>query len=166
MQSYPYIVTISSEKGGVGKTTLATNLAVYLKALREELPVTILSFDNHFTIDRMFELKGQPLKGTVHDMLMGAGAAGIIHTGQYGVGYIPPLWRPGLADGIEAVSTAEARDMARRLAREEGLFAGTSAGANVVAALREGLRLGPRARVVTLLPDSGLKYLSTELYRA
>jgi len=89
MQSFPYIVTISSEKGGVGKTTLATNLAIYLKAMREELPVTILSFDNHFTIDRMFEHKGQQLKGTVHDMLMGTRACELVHVGQYGVGYIP-----------------------------------------------------------------------------
>ena len=89
MQSYPYIITISSEKGGVGKTTLATNLAIYLKAMREDLPVTLFSFDNHFTIDRMFELKGQALKGDVHDMLMGAQAADVVHTGQYGVGYIP-----------------------------------------------------------------------------
>jgi len=89
MQSFPYIVTISSEKGGVGKTTLATNLAIYLKAMREELPVTILSFDNHFTIDRMFEHKGQQLKGTVHDMLLGTRACELVHVGQYGVGYIP-----------------------------------------------------------------------------
>ena len=52
----PYIVTISSEKGGVGKTTLATNLAIYLKALHEELPVTLLSFDNHFSVDQMFSI--------------------------------------------------------------------------------------------------------------
>ena len=89
MQAYPYIITISSEKGGVGKTTLATNLAIYLKAMREELPVTILSFDNHFTIDKMFELKGQTLAGDVHDMLMGAKASEVVHIGQYGVGYIP-----------------------------------------------------------------------------
>jgi len=89
MQSYPYIITISSEKGGVGKTTLATNLAIYLKAMREELPVTILSFDNHFTIDKMFNHKGQQLKGDVHDMLLGAKASTVVHVGQYGVGYIP-----------------------------------------------------------------------------
>jgi cysteine synthase A len=63
------------------------------------------------------------------------------------------------------VSTAEANAMARRLAREEGLFAGTSSAANVVAALRVAERLGAGATVVTLLADSGLKYLSTGLYR-
>ena len=54
--------------------------------------------------------------------------------------------------------------MARRLAREEALFAGTSSGANVVAALRVAERLGPDATLVTLMIDSGLKYLSTDLY--
>lgn len=55
--------------------------------------------------------------------------------------------------------------MARRLAREEGLFAGASSGANVVAALRVAKRLGPGATVVTILVDSGLKYVTTEVYR-
>ena len=54
-------------------------------------------------------------------------------------------------------------DMARRLAREEALFAGTSTGSNVVAALRVAERLGPDASVATLACDSGLEYLSTEL---
>jgi cysteine synthase len=82
-----------------------------------------------------------------------------------GIGFIPPLWEPHLVDEIEAVSTADAWAMARRLAREEGLFAGASSGANVVAALRVAARLGPGATVVTILCDSGLRYLSTELYR-
>ncbi len=89
MTDYPYLVTISSEKGGVGKTTLATNLAIFLKALNENLPVSILSFDNHFTVDRMFEIKGQPLKGDVADFLRGAPGGELLHTGQYGVSYIP-----------------------------------------------------------------------------
>ena len=63
------------------------------------------------------------------------------------------------------MSTADAWAMTRRLAREEGLFAGASGGANVVAALRIAERLGPDATVVTILCDSGLRYLSTELYR-
>jgi len=83
-----------------------------------------------------------------------------------GLGFIPPLWNPSLVNEIMMVSTDEAKTMARRLAREEGLFAGTSSGANVVAALRVAQRLGPRATVVTLLVDSGLRYISTDLYRS
>jgi len=82
-----------------------------------------------------------------------------------GIGYTPPLWDPGLVDEIMAVQTNEAKAMARRLAREEGLFAGTSSGANVIAAIRLAERLGPDATVVTLMVDSGLKYLSTDVYR-
>ncbi len=81
------------------------------------------------------------------------------------IGYIPPLWDPAPVDEIVPVSTADAKDMARRIAREEALFAGTSSGANVVAALQIAARLGRGARVVTLLADSGLKYLSTDVYR-
>jgi cysteine synthase len=81
-----------------------------------------------------------------------------------GIGYTPPLWEPTLVDEIVPVATEEAKAMARRLAREEALFAGTSSGANVVAAIRVAARLGPGARVVTLMADSGLKYLSTDVY--
>jgi cysteine synthase A len=82
-----------------------------------------------------------------------------------GIGYTPPLWEPALVDDILPVSTAAAEDMARRLTREEAIFAGTSSGANVVAAIQMAERLGPEARVVTLMVDSGLKYLSTDVYR-
>jgi cysteine synthase A len=81
-----------------------------------------------------------------------------------GIGFIPPLWEPDLVNGIEMVTTEEAKAMARRLAREEGIFAGTSSGANVVAALRVAERLGPDATVVTIVVDSGLRYLSTDVY--
>lgn len=76
-----------------------------------------------------------------------------------------PLWRDGLADEIQTVSTAEAMATARLLARREGIFAGTSTGANVAAALRVAARLGTGRTVVTVAVDSGMKYLSTELYR-
>ncbi len=82
-----------------------------------------------------------------------------------GIGYTPPLWEPTLVDDILPVRTDDAKDMARRIAREEALFAGTSSGANVVAAIRVAERLGPDAKVVTLMADSGLKYLSTDVYR-
>ncbi len=81
-----------------------------------------------------------------------------------GIGFLPPLWEPGMVNEILPVSTDEAKAMAQRLAREEGLFTGTSSGANVVAALRVAQRLGPQATVVTLLVDSGLRYISTDLY--
>ena len=82
-----------------------------------------------------------------------------------GIGFVPPLWEPERVNEIQAVSTSDAKAMTRRLASEEGLFAGTSSGANVVAALRIAQRLGPGATVVTLLCDSGLRYLSTDVYR-
>jgi len=81
-----------------------------------------------------------------------------------GIGYTPPLWKPELFDEILAVKTDDAKAMARRLAREEGLFAGTSSGANVVAAIQIAKELGPDSVVVTLMVDSGLKYISTDVY--
>jgi len=83
-----------------------------------------------------------------------------------GIGYTPPLWEPTLVDDILPVKTDDAKNMAKRLAREEALFAGTSSGANVVAAIQVAKRLGPGAKVVTLMADSGLKYLSTDVYRS
>ena len=82
-----------------------------------------------------------------------------------GAGFAVPLWRDDIATAIHTVSTEEAMAMARRLARDEAVFAGTSTGSNVVAALRIAEKLGPDKTVVTLMCDSGLKYLSTELYR-
>lgn len=83
-----------------------------------------------------------------------------------GIGFVPPLWEPGLVNEIQTVATTDAKAMARRLAQEEGIFAGTSSGANVVAALRVAQRLGPDATVVTIICDSGLRYLSTDVYRS
>ncbi len=81
-----------------------------------------------------------------------------------GAGFVVPLWSETLADEIQTVSTEEAMATARRLARQEGIFAGTSTGGNVAVALRVAERLGPDHTVVTIACDSGMKYLSTELY--
>ena len=82
-----------------------------------------------------------------------------------GIGYTPPLWDPSVVDEIMPIKTEDAKDMTRQLAREEGLFAGTSSGANVIAAIQLAQRLGPGSTVVTLMADSGLKYLGTDVYR-
>lgn len=84
------------------------------------------------------------------------GAHGIDGTGA---GFVVPLWQPTVVDRIEPVSTDDAKAMVLRLAHEEGLFGGTSTGANVVAALRVARELGPGATVVTVMCDTGIKYL-------
>ena len=96
--------------------------------------------------------------------VLSGGPAGPHKIEGVGIGYTPPLWEPALVDEILPVTTNDAKAMTRRLAREEALFAGTSSGANVVAAIRVAERLGPGAQVVTLMADSGLKYLSTDVY--
>jgi cysteine synthase A len=93
--------------------------------------------------------------------VLSGGTSGAHRIDGIGAGYVVPLWQENLADGIERVSTEEAMAMAFRLAREEGLFVGTSTGANVVAALRLAERLGPDAVVVTVMCDTGMKYLKT-----
>jgi cysteine synthase A len=96
--------------------------------------------------------------------VLSGGAGGVHRIEGVGAGFVVPLWRPEIVDEIVLVSTDEAMEMARRLARTEALFAGTSTGANLVAAIALGLRLGPDAIIVTVMCDSGMKYLSTSLY--
>lgn len=105
-----FVVTVASEKGGVGKTTIATNLAVYLKALHEDLPVTIASFDNHYSVDHMFALGPRPPAGMA-ELLATATAPELVCLGQYGVQYIasarrlepplqPPAWLRARLDAL------------------------------------------------------------------
>lgn len=92
--------------------------------------------------------------------VLSGGKAGAHKIDGVGAGFVVPLWQEAIADQIERVSTEEAAAMAMRLAREEGLFAGTSTGGNVVAALRLAEQLGPGATIVTVMCDTGTKYLS------
>lgn len=86
-KSFPFVVAVVSEKGGVGKTTIATNLAVYLKGLREDLPVAIASFDNHFSVDNMFAI-GRHKGRSVSSLFDGVPAAQLMQMGEYGVEFM------------------------------------------------------------------------------
>ena len=97
-------------------------------------------------------LAGRPITSTKHK-LQGGGYA-----------FVPSQWDPKLCDGFLAVSDAEAVSYARMLARAEGVLSGFSGGANVAAAFRLAKRVGGHRSVVTVIPDTGLKYLSTDLF--
>jgi cysteine synthase len=96
--------------------------------------------------------------------LITGGRKGTHHVEGIGVGFIPPALTPDTYDEARAIDETEARAMVKRLAREEGVFAGTSTGLNVVGAIQVGRQLGPGHIVVTIAVDSGLKYLTTDLF--
>ena len=98
--------------------------------------------------------------------VISGGEPGEHHVEGIGVGFVPPLLDPARYDAVRAIDEAEARVMARRLAAEEGLLAGTSSGLNVVGALQLAVELGPGHAVATVAVDTGLKYLSGDLYEA
>jgi cysteine synthase A len=100
------------------------------------------------------------------------GGSPVLTTGRGGAhgvegtapGFVPPRLARSDYDEARAIDEEEARAMARRLAREEGVFCGTSSGLNVVAALRLARELGPGHRVATVAVDTGLKYLAGDLF--
>lgn len=96
--------------------------------------------------------------------IISRGAAGAHHVEGTGIGIVPPLLTSEVYDDVRTVAEQDARETARRLTREEGIFAGTSTGLNVRAALDLARELGPGHTVVTVAVDSGLKYLAGDLY--
>jgi cysteine synthase A len=98
--------------------------------------------------------------------VISTGKAGAHHVEGTGVGFVPPLLTPEEYDEARGIDETDARAMARRLAREEGIFTGVSSGMNVVGALALARELGEGKRVVTVAVDSGLKYLAGDLYRS
>ena len=82
-----------------------------------------------------------------------------------GSGFVPAICRLDLADEIMQVSDEDAYETARKLARQEGIFGGTTAGANVYAAIQRARKIGAGKTIVTIIPDSGLKYLNGDLYK-
>jgi cysteine synthase A len=96
--------------------------------------------------------------------VISGGDAGEHHVEGIGIGFLPPLLDPALYDDARAIREGDGRAMARRLAREEGLLAGTSSGLNVAGAIEIADELGPGNTVVTVAVDTGLKYLAGDLY--
>ncbi|HEY2720724.1 MAG TPA: cysteine synthase family protein [Chitinophagaceae bacterium] len=82
-----------------------------------------------------------------------------------GSGFVPKICRLDLADEIVPVSDEDAYDTARRLARQEGIFGGTTSGANVWTAIQRARKIGTGKKIVTIIVDSGLKYLNGDLYK-
>jgi len=83
-----------------------------------------------------------------------------------GSGFVPSICRLDLADEIIAVSDEDAYSTTRKLAKQEGIFGGTTSGANVWAAIQRARRIGVGKKIVTIIVDSGLKYLNGDLYKS
>ena len=96
---------------------------------------------------------------------LSGGAVGGHRIEGIGTGFIPKIMRMDLVDEIKSVSDEDAYKTARELAKTEGVFGGISSGANTFAALQVAKQLGPGHRVVTVIVDSGLKYLAGDLFR-
>jgi cellulose biosynthesis protein BcsQ len=84
------VVSVTSNKGGVGKTTLACNLAVYIRALQENLPILILTLDDQLVLDRMFSMDGVPPANTLVNAISAGDLSPAMKLGQFGIRYIPP----------------------------------------------------------------------------
>jgi cysteine synthase A len=96
--------------------------------------------------------------------IVSGGTPGAHHVEGVAIGIVPPLLDRALFSEARPIDEAEARDTARRLAREEGIFAGTSSGMNVAGALQLARELGPGHTVATVAVDTGLKYLAGDLF--
>jgi cellulose biosynthesis protein BcsQ len=88
-------LAVVSNKGGVGKTTVATNLAVYLRAMREDVPILLVGLDDQPTIDRMFAIEPGETRPTILDALRSGSLTAAIRLGNYGVNYLPTSPRIG-----------------------------------------------------------------------
>ena len=96
--------------------------------------------------------------------VLSGGRAGFSYIEGIGAGFVPPILNREVIDEVRVITDDDAYEMARRLAREEGLLVGISAGANAYIAAQVAREMGGNARVVTILCDSGLRYLSTRAF--
>lgn len=130
--------------GAVGTAGMAMGVAGVLRAESPQTRIVVL----------------EPATSAV----ISTGQAGAHHVEGIGIGFVPPLLDTALYDEARAIDEGAARVMARRLAQEEGIFAGTSSGLNILAATQIAQELGPGHTVVTVANDFGLKYLAGDLY--
>jgi cysteine synthase A len=114
--------------------------------------------------DRVPDIRCVALEPATSPALSGSGPLGGHRLEGMGAGFVPSICRLELADEIMAISDEDSYETARQLARREGIFGGITSGGNVWAALQRAKQLGPGKRVVTVIVDSGLKYLKGDLY--
>ena len=96
--------------------------------------------------------------------VLSGGEPGFSYIEGIGAGFVPQILNREVIDEVRVIADDDAYEMARRLAREEGLLVGVSAGANVFVAAEVAREMGPQAKVATILCDSGLRYLSTRAF--
>ncbi len=131
--------------GGVGTAGMLMGVATALRRANQKARIVAL----------------EPAESSV----ISTGVPGTHRVEGIGIGIVPPLFEAEAVTEVRTVAEAEARDMARRLAKEEGIFAGISSGLNVVGAIEIAAELGPGRTVATVAVDTGLKYLAGDLYR-
>jgi cellulose biosynthesis protein BcsQ len=83
------VVTVTSNKGGVGKTTIAANLAIYLRARDEQLPILVLGLDDQSTLDRLLALEEPPPRSTIVEAFRSGCLASAVRLGRHGIHYVP-----------------------------------------------------------------------------
>lgn len=130
--------------GGVGSAGMLMGVAGVLRAAQRSVRIIAL----------------EPASSAV----ISTGRAGTHQVEGIGFGFLPPLLQKDAYDEARGIDEAEARQLARQLAKEEGIFAGVSTSLNVLGALQIARELGPGHTVVTVAVDTGLKYLAGNLY--
>ncbi len=115
--------------------------------------------------DKVPNIRCIPLEPLNVRSLSGGDTSGTHKLEGIGAGFVPSICRMDLADEIISVSDENAIETARKLAKLEGIFGGTTSGANVWAALQRAKIIGSGKRIVTIICDTGLKYLDGDLYR-
>ena len=113
------VVTVTSNKGGVGKTTIATNLAVYARAMREDLPLLLMGFDDQTTIDRMFALDAAPPNQNLENAFDQGHFQNTTCVGQFGIEYIPAA--QNLEKLKQRIQAPEQLEMMLRRSERSGL---------------------------------------------